>query len=61
MNKEACPFCDEPDENQHLDEVSPGTWALVCQGCGTISPHDPAVKQTPDEAYARWRNRAVAA
>jgi len=56
-DKATCPFCKEPDEGQHLDEVSPGTWALVCQGCGAIGPHDTAKKQSPAEAYAVWRGR----
>ena len=57
MSQEACPFCKEPDHQQHLDEVAPGTWALVCQGCGAISPHDPNVKQSPAQAYVKWRER----
>lgn len=58
MSKDTCPFCGEPEDNQYLDEVSPGAWALVCQGCGAISPHDPEVKQTPEQANAAWRKRA---
>jgi ribosome-binding protein aMBF1 (putative translation factor) len=57
LEKKNCPFCGESDDGQHLDEVAPGTWATVCQGCGAIGPHDPEEKQTATLASFRWLRR----
>lgn len=54
-----CPFCGDSDP--YIDEIRPGLWALTCNGCGTVGPHDTAEeRQNPEQAQERWNERAVA-
>lgn len=36
MTAPGCPFCGEPESV--VDEISPGTFAVICQDCGAIGP-----------------------
>lgn len=49
----ACPFCGEGDPD--IDQISPGNWASVCNGCGCIGPN----ATTPELAGELWNQRAA--
>lgn len=49
-----CPFCGDADPQ--IDEIDMGIWALVCEGCKTIGPHEDG-HQTAEQAIERWNRR----
>lgn len=49
-----CPFCGDSDPA--IDEIDIGIWALVCNGCMTIGPHQDGA-QSSEQAIERWNAR----
>jgi Lar family restriction alleviation protein len=49
-----CPFCG--DQDPAIDEIDNGIWALCCNNCMTIGPHQDG-EQSPAEASRKWNER----
>ncbi len=52
---EACPFCGDGDPA--IDEIELGIWAVCCNECKTIGPHQDG-EQSAEQAIAKWNDRA---
>lgn len=57
MTLATCPFCGDPDPA--IDEIDMGIFAIVCNDCMCIGPHQNG-KQSAEEAIRKWNERATA-
>lgn len=55
MSIQPCPFCGDPDPA--IDEIDMGIFAIVCNDCMTIGPHQNGT-QSAEEAINKWNLRA---
>lgn len=51
---EPCPFCNDSDPA--IDEIDSGIWAVCCNDCRTIGPHQDGA-QTAEQAIEKWNRR----
>lgn len=49
-----CPFCGNPDPA--IDEIEVGIWAICCNTCKAIGPHQDG-EQSPQVALDKWNRK----
>lgn len=52
-----CPFCGDSDPA--IDEIDMDIWAVCCNGCGAVGPHqsDDGVTNLGPKAIELWNKR----
>ena len=49
-----CPFCRNPEPT--VDEIEVGIWAICCDTCKAIGPHQDG-EQSPQLALDKWNRK----